>query len=677
MPRDDDDKEDEREEEFSAEEAEARERFVAPADWDGPVESRRCTDLFCFFLLVASWIAMTYIGAYAISNGDYRLVINPLDYDGNVCGTDFGSVDMSDFPNLLYVNQYAGVCVSKCPSIDTLTEDNATDVRTLITYSGIWQTEDGLAQLDATNLPFEVADYSQSQDALACSTDTCFPNNDPEQSWTSTGINRGFGFAYYVGDTYEFFHRCYLTQDAETSIRQQVGSVDRAIPDDPVEVANNDFFVNLYADLWVAKYYILGCGFGIALFISIIYMYLLRIPGLLTTVVWVSIFSTIAMVIGAGYYAYSNADKWSNTDPQPFTDKAIAYTRYFAYAMWVIGAFLLLIACCLRKQIQLAISCVKEAGRAINRMLLIFVVPFIQVFAFLIFWVVWTVYAVYLASLGDITTPDLDLVGPDVAVRVYEFDDFVYQSGWYLLFCMFWTAGFIVAFGDMVVAMAVSKWYFTVDKSSVSSLTVLRSLTLTLLFHLGTCAYGSLIIAIIKMIRAVLAKIQKEVAKADNSCANCILCCCQCCFMCVEKCLKFINKNAYIQTAIFGTPFCESARKAFFLILRNAARIGAVSYVSAAVLVVGKLFISAMTTGLSYFILVETVEVDLHSYAGPLALIFFISYMIADMCMDIFEIAILAMLHCFVADEEMFDGRARYAEGALTEWVDKNGAEED
>jgi hypothetical protein len=60
----------------------------------------------------------------------------------------------------------------------------------------------------------------------------------------------------------------------------------------------------------------------------------------------------------------------------------------------------------------------------------------------------------------------------------------------------------------------------------------------------------------------------------------------------LEKCMKFINKNAYIQCAIFGTPFCHSARKAFYLILRNAAWIGAVSYVSAAVLVVGKLFIS-------------------------------------------------------------------------------------
>lgn len=130
----------------------------------------------------------------------------------------------------------------------------------------------------------------------------------------------------------------------------------------------------------------------------------------------------------------------------------------------------------------------------------------------------------------------------------------------------------------------------------------------------------------------------------------CLWCCCQCCLWCVEKCLKFINKNAYIQvpppvqysaplppasmptphlaaqltlqfvcrlwlatlsllllspmpalttaphplptpctqTAIYGTPFCTSAKKAFFLIARNISRIAAVSLVSEFVIVIGK-----------------------------------------------------------------------------------------
>jgi len=71
-----------------------------------------------------------------------------------------------------------------------------------------------------------------------------------------------------------------------------------------------------------------------------------------------------------------------------------------------------------------------------------------------------------------------------------------------------------------------------------------------------------------------------------------LLTCCQCLLWCYEKFIKFMNKNAYIQTAIFGTAFCASAKAAFGLIMRNASRVGSISYVSTIVLFVGKLFIS-------------------------------------------------------------------------------------
>ena len=137
--------------------------------------------------------------------------------------------------------------------------------------------------------------------------------------------------------------------------------------------------------------------------------------------------------------------------------------------------------------------------------------------------------------------------------------------------------------------------------------------------------------------------------------------------------MKFINKNAYIQCAIFGTPFCQSGRKAFFLILRNAFRIAAVSYVSAAVLAIGKLFISSVTTVAAYFVMMEQMEDDrLNHVAGPLVLVFFISYVLADMFMDVFEVGIATILHCFVADEEMFSGNARYADGEWSEYINAN-----
>lgn len=95
--------------------------------------------------------------------------------------------------------------------------------------------------------------------------------------------------------------------------------------------------------------------------------------------------------------------------------------------------------------------------------------------------------------------------------------------------------------------------------------------------------------------------------------------------------------------------------------------------VSALVLIVGKLFISTLTTCAAYYAITEHFELELWSYAGPVTIIFIISYFVADMFMDVFDMSILAILHCFVADEEMFGGRARFADGTLSEWIDKYG----
>lgn len=58
------------------------------------------------------WLSMTGLGIYSYREGDYRLILYPLDYAGNVCGADYGNVDMTEYPYLYYVNDFSGgVCV--------------------------------------------------------------------------------------------------------------------------------------------------------------------------------------------------------------------------------------------------------------------------------------------------------------------------------------------------------------------------------------------------------------------------------------------------------------------------------------------------------------------------------------------------------------------------------------
>lgn len=139
--------------------------------------------------------------------------------------------------------------------------------------------------------------------------------------------------------------------------------------------------------------------------------------------------------------------------------------------------------CCLRKQIQLAVSCVKQSAKAVHRMSPIVVLPILEAAGLFVFMIVFLVYAVHLASLGEIEvqefTLDLD-TGTQIAVRTYSFDTYVNRCACYFLFCFFWTSSFIVAVGDMMVAMCFAKWYFSKDKSTVGSGTVIGSVYDTL-----------------------------------------------------------------------------------------------------------------------------------------------------------------------------------------------------
>lgn len=116
----------------------------------------------------------------------------------------------------------------------------------------------------------------------------------------------------------------------------------------------------------------------------------------------------------------------------------------------------------------------------------------------------------------------------------------------------------------------------------------MKAARIGLFYHTGTAAFGALIVAIVKTIRVIIAYLQNKAAKSKNRLAQAVLCCLQCCMWCVEKCIKFLNKNAYIQTAIHGYSFCKAARSAFFLILRNILRVAAVNMVADFVLLLGK-----------------------------------------------------------------------------------------
>ena len=76
---------------------------------------------------------------------------------------------------------------------------------------------------------------------------------------------------------------------------------------------------------------------------------------------------------------------------------------------------------------------------------------------------------------------------------------------------------FFGAFGEMVLAGVFSQWYWTLNKKKdLPSCAIGTSLWNATVFHLGTVAFGSLVIAIIRMIRTILEYVERKLKRFNN-----------------------------------------------------------------------------------------------------------------------------------------------------------------
>jgi len=192
-----------------------------------------------------------------------------------------------------------------------------------------------------------------------------------------------------------------------------------------------------------------------------------------------------------------------------------------------------------------------------------------------------------------------------------EWTDRLGYSLLYHTFGTVWTLAFVMATADVIIAGAVAHWYFTpptngernvVVRAHVVAETracveasahcvchgacllqspVSKSVAIAIKKQSGAIAFGSLVLTIVVMIKWAIRYIHKKLNNAGEGgkLLKFFVCCCMCCVSCFECCLKFMERQAYIEMAVFGGGFCGSAKRAYHLIARNALRLVAVNFV--------------------------------------------------------------------------------------------------
>ncbi|KAF0310012.1 Choline transporter-like protein 1 [Amphibalanus amphitrite] len=329
--------------------------------------------------------------------------------------------------------------------------------------------------------------------------------------------------------------------------------------------------------------------------------------------------------------------------------------------LWVIVQLLLLIVLfIMRKRIKLVTALFKEAGKAIQAMPFLLLQPLITFLVLTITLCVWVVVALGIESMG---TP---VPGKDSGFVSFHATPTMGFFRWYNLFALFWISQFILSCQDMVVGGAISKWFFTRDKSKLGS-PILLAIKNTLFYHLGSVALGSFIIAVVKMIRFILKRLQKRMGQ--NPAIKAVCCCCQCCIWLLEKFLKVLNRNAYVEIAIHGYCFCKAAQQAFGIMARNALRVAAINSIGDFVLFLGKAAVTVSTVFIGLEIMKGRPDVPGKYVVVAIGGVF--AYIISYTFISIYEMAIDALFICFCEDCELNDGVSKpyYMSKGLMELV--------
>jgi hypothetical protein len=262
----------------------------------------------------------------------------------------------------------------------------------------------------------------------------------------------------------------------------------------------------------------------------------------------------------------------------------------------------------------------------------------------------WIISYVFLYSVGDLKKRN-DYT-PFAAV---EWSDFTRYVIFYDIFGLFWVNAFLIGAQQFIIAFACVNWYFTASTDTFGSGSTLKGVYVLLRYHLGTVAFGSLVIAICQMIRFLFEYYRKKMTGAvfANPVGKFILWGTRYCLDCLNRFVKFISKNAYIMCAITSRNFCSSAWRAFILILASAGRFLVSNLLGASIMWLGRAFTAIATATFGYIMVayIPSVKEDLSSPLMPVVLMGLIGFVVGSVFLSLFSFSLDTILLCFLVDE--------------------------
>jgi len=438
------------------------------------------------------------------------------------------------------------------------------------------------------------------------------------------------------------------------------------------------FFEEAFADIADA-WYVIVASVGISILIGFLYLFFMEKCAKCMIMLGLGLVIVgLAACTFAFYKEYNKLNDRTEIIPELATKDEDVRNRDICMGFGItFGILLAIVVCvviCFAKQINVAGALLQCAADAILDMPGLIIYPVWSVLVFILITVMFIYGALYLSSSGT------DSYDPTYGFHTLEYDEQKQKMFVIWIFGYLWMAEFMSSVGFMVVAFCFALWFFAPVKRNkeeedytprdgereLATWPIMIGVRLTLCHHLGTVAFGSLIIAIIQMARIALEYIEQQKKQmeasgaVDNEIVNkiwtFIFCCLRCCLWCLEKCMKALNKIAYIATVMNGTWFCSSACHAMGLLILNISWFAVITGISCCMLLFGKFACALITAALCGW---WCTYLDLSSILFPTICCFIIGYFIAALFAEVYEMGVDCMLVCFLEVKDLeVDGDA-------------------
>lgn len=584
---------------------------------NGPTSDskRGCTDILCclfFIVFIAGCIVITILG---FSKGNPYALTMVYDEDGNACGKIGGKAE--NFPYVyLYKTRETSkilsknalkstICVKECPS----------------SYSNT--TISCLPTANNTNCIIEDINLYLSSPFLK---KICFPD-------------------------YDFYKKALESNSTSNRTKAELDS-DFTLTK---SLINNNFisidklftYIGDFELIWPI---ILAC-IGIAVVVGFLYLLIVRCCG--SVIAYTSILLILAALIALGFLFYNRMSLFTSQEDSVYRNIQLG----FAVVFWSLSLIWFLIVICSCNKIRLSIAITQVAATFVWKVMSILFVPFVFFLIISLYFAYWIALSLFLYSTGDVS-PSQTVFWSNVT-----WDETTRYAWWYHVFALLYITAFIEAMAMFVYSSTACIWYFEQGGTDNHVNTpVLRSFWRVFRFHFGSLAFGSLIIAVIRLIMLVISYIRYQIESstgpketAVSKFYKCLLNIVLCLLSCIEKCMEFINKHAYIQIALKGRSFCRSAFDGFAIIIRNLGRWTALTAIGGVFNMIGKVFIAGLTGVCGYLIITkaEVYSSKLNSPLLPTLVFVLVGYLIGSVFISIYGNAADSLMHCFLVDCEI------------------------